>query len=120
MGCEELRSRYPHWHVDERIAVAGWWGKPYESLEAATVRAQQVTRWMVQELVPIAGIHLFIVHADFKRLLIAALLGERAANVMPIIGPLHNVGITRFEWNGWEWQLNCLNATSHLPADYIT
>ncbi len=120
MGCEELQTRYPHWHVDQRIEAAGWWGKPYESLDEATLRAQRVAKWMVQQLVPMAGIHLFVVHADFKRLLIAALLGQHADQVMPIIGPLHNVGITRFEWNGLQWQLNCLNATSHLPADYVT
>ncbi len=120
MGCGELTRRYPKWLVDSRIEDRGWWGKPYESWEEATERAKLVVQWIQDELVPVAGIHAMVVHADFKRLLIAELLGHRAPALMPILGPLHNVGITKFHWSSGQWQLNCLNATTHLPHEFVT
>ena len=120
MTRAELAELFPQWDIDPRIGESGWWGKPYESVAEATIRARGVVDWMLRELVPQAGIHVFIIHADFKRLLIAALLRERAATLMPILGPMHNVGITRFQWQSNQWQLNSLNATTHLPAEFVT
>ncbi len=120
MCCRELAERYPDWEVDERIGPSGWWNRDYESLEEATQRAASVARWLRESIVPQVGVHALVIHADIKRLLLAALLAERAEALMPILGPLHNVGITRLQWHEDYWQINSLNATTHLPAEYVT
>ena len=121
MCNRQLAERFPNWDVDPRIGPNGWWERrAYESLEQATERAGSVAQWLIDEIVPQGGVHALVIHADFKRLLIAALLQERAKEVMPILGPLNNVGISRFQWQIDRWQLNAFNSTSHLPADFVT
>jgi 2,3-bisphosphoglycerate-dependent phosphoglycerate mutase len=121
MCCNQLAERYPSWEVDPRIGSSGWWERrDYETLEQASQRAVIVAQWLKNELVPLGGVHALVIHADFKRLLVAAMLEERAEFVMPILGPLNNVGITRLQWQIDRWQLNSFNATTHLPADFVT
>ncbi|MEZ6135640.1 MAG: histidine phosphatase family protein [Pirellulaceae bacterium] len=120
MSRSELIQRYPQWQVDQRIGHSGWWGQPYELLAQATQRAECVVRWLHEQLLPQGGIHALVIHADFKRLLLAALFAENASRIMPSIGPLHNTGVTRLAWAENHWQLQCFNATTHLPFEYVT
>ncbi len=120
MSRGELAMKYPHWDVDQRIGEAGWWGRAYESLDQTRQRAQKVVDWIQRDIVPQRGVHAMIVHADFKRILLSVFFSAQARALIPILGPLHNVGITRLEWVDPGWRLLSLNATSHLPAAYVT
>jgi 2,3-bisphosphoglycerate-dependent phosphoglycerate mutase len=121
LGRGRLIQAYEGWAIDPRIGDAGWWDRrAYEVPELAMRRARKVVQWFDNELQPQGGRHACVIHADFKRLLIAAMFGEPMERVLPRIGPLHNTGITVIEWSGGAWRLLSLNATTHLPSDYVT
>lgn len=120
MSRADLADKYPHWPLDDRIADSGWWGKPYESVEAASTRARSVVDWIEREIHPLGGVHALVIHADFKRLMLSAIFQHFADSLMPIVGTLHNVGITRLEVDDRGWKLSCLNATMHLPASHVS
>ena len=128
-GCErgepglsrsQIAARYPGWQIDTAIGEDGWWGRNYESKEEATCRAESVARWMQYTIVHQGGVHVLVIHADFKRLLIAAMLGARADHLIEGLGPLRNVGISRFVWDAGIWRPDGLNITTHLPSDCIS
>ena len=125
LGHAALASLYPGWDLDPRIPDSGWWGREYETLDQAQLRAAAVRQWLEQEICsrtnPIDGDHVFVIHADFKRLLIYELIGARMAELLdPILGPLHNTGISSFRFDRGRWMINSLNATSHLPIELVT
>ncbi len=120
MSRAELGSRYPGWRIDPTIGEHGWWGRDYELLEEATARARRVAGWIQAKLVPRGGSHALIIHADFKRLLIEAMLGSEATSVTDVIGPLHNVGVTTLVWQDKRWILVTLNSTGHVPRTWLT
>lgn len=120
MGMSELKQAYPDWQIDESIAEAGWWNRDYETPQQARTRAKEVAHWMRSEPVAMGGTHVFVIHADFKFLLLHALLDNQANETLNLQDPLFNTGISRFHWTGNAWQLASLNEVTHLPKDLVT
>lgn len=120
MGLGQLRSLYPQWNIDPTIGDNGWWGRDFELDIAAQSRAERVSQWIAEELVPQGGVHVLVIHADFKRLLIAAILRKSGADITGALGELHNVGVTRFAWHQNRWLALTINATNHLPYQWVT
>ncbi len=120
MGASQLREKYPGWHVDASISDAGWWGRDYESEEQAELRAERVARWMAEEVVPQNGLSVFVMHADFKQMLIEALLRESPEDLARLSEPLYNVGISHFERSGKGWTVRRLNCVQHLGHEMIS
>lgn len=119
MGYSQLREKYPGWHIDPSISESGWWGKDYESFEAARVRAGLVCQWLTRDVSPLGGTHALVIHADFKALLVSALqAGSRLSSITG--GALHNTGITELAWTPAGWKLVSLNSVSHLPDPLVT
>lgn len=116
MGRGELTRRYPGWTIDSRIDDSGWWGRPYESSEQARQRARQVAAWLASEVVTACdSLDIFVIHADFKRLLLLELLGSIWTPTHDRqLGPLYNAGMSLLEHSGSGWILHSFNATTHL------
>ena len=76
LGKSALRQQYPGWHIDESIPETGWWGKEFETLAQARQRAAQVANWLAGEAKAVGGLHVLVIHADFKRLLLEAMLAH--------------------------------------------
>jgi 2,3-bisphosphoglycerate-dependent phosphoglycerate mutase len=116
MGRGELMQRYPGWIIDERIGHEGWWGRPYESPENARRRAQQVVQWLEEHVVTDCdSLDVFVIHADFKRLLLLELLGDLWTKGHDRqLGPLFNAGMSLLKYTGPGWVLHSFNAASHL------
>lgn len=116
MGRMELVERYPGWHIDERIGQSGWWGRPYESREQAAERAKSVRIWLQHEVIDDANsLDVFVIHADFKRLMLLELLGEAWSHRHDRqLGSLANTGVTALEFNGGQWVLLSYNSVGHL------
>ena len=119
MGLSELRRKYPGWHVDPAIGETGWWGRDYEDWEQARIRAERVAAWILEELVPLGGMHVLVIHADFKSLLVAAILAS-SRKPFQIMEPLHNTGISEFCWSDTSWELQRFNCVAHLAAELVT
>lgn len=119
MGFSELQKKYPDWQIDPAIAESGWWGKDYETYEDASIRAEAVADWIVTEIAHQPGLHAMVIHADFKALLVPAIL-TRGNRQIEIGEPLNNVGITEFAWTTERWDLRSLNSVNHLTSDLVT
>lgn len=123
LGLSQLRAAYPTWDIDTSIAETGWWGRDFESCEQAIARAASVAQWMTSELATLNGIHVLVIHADFKRLLLEAMFSESelSAQQIDLAGvPLYNTGISYIELQQGRWSLSGFNSTEHLPSELIT
>lgn len=121
MKRSEISQRYPGWNIDATINEEGWWNREYEKLPEARARAQCVIDWMKSEFSGFTGNVAMIIHADFKQLLIEEIVSSRIdSDLFGWMGPLRNVGATHFSLDSGQWKLHSLNATSHLPGEWIT
>jgi 2,3-bisphosphoglycerate-dependent phosphoglycerate mutase len=123
LGRSHLTQAYPTWDIDELIQDAGWWGREYETLQQGRLRAAAVAGWLAAELGQIRGLHVLIIHADFKRLLLAAMFGEVTwveHGVDLEQARLWNTGVTRCRFTAEGWELLQFNATPHLATHLVT
>lgn len=121
MGASELATKYPGWSIDERIAESGWWGHDFESDEAVLQRAQSVASWTEDTFVPTGGTHALVIHADFKSILLKALM-QKSDPKFQVGELLWNTGVTELSWQGETkcWSIQQLNDISHLPRELHT
>jgi 2,3-bisphosphoglycerate-dependent phosphoglycerate mutase len=122
MGRGELAEKFPGWFIDERISDQGWWGREYESHSQACLRTKEVAQWLNRHVVTdCASLDAFVIHADFKRLLLLELLGQQwtAAHNLQL-GPLLNTGMTLLEFNQAGWMLRSFNSASHLARHELS
>jgi 2,3-bisphosphoglycerate-dependent phosphoglycerate mutase len=132
MGRNQIRSLFGDWEIDDRISEKGWYhGRKLESDEDAIFRAQRIARWIVDELVPKngklsePGRIAFVIHADFKMLLIEAMLDQ-----FPLSNGLRqnvdryqepwNTSISQLTWQDGGWKLDLWNAVPHLQKDDLS
>lgn len=123
MGRSQLSLAYPSWEIDELISESGWWNREYETWEQAKVRAVAVERWLAEEIAPLPGTHLLVIHADFKRLLLTQMLHDATLaqhHIDLAEAPLLNTGVTTLEYVDGLWSLLEFNSTQHLPDNWIT
>lgn len=119
LGRSAIERDYPGWEIHPEIPETGWWGyRPYESAQECAARAARVANWITHELTPIAGSHAMVIHADFKALLIPAILAL-SSRQHHWTEPLRNTGITELQWNDG-WQLVSFNQVQHLSEDLVT
>jgi 2,3-bisphosphoglycerate-dependent phosphoglycerate mutase len=123
LGRSHLMQAYPTWDIDELIQDAGWWGREYETLHQGRLRAAAVVQWLAAEVGQTQGLHVLIIHADFKRLLLAAMFGastwiEQGVDLEQ--ARLFNTGVTHCRFTAEGWELLQFNATSHLAQHLVT
>ncbi len=117
LGRKALEDQFPGWEVDDRITHHGWWhGREYETDDEANERARSVTRWMQESPEFEHQRSVCVIHADFKRLLLQAMLPDMDWNQCQ---EPFNTSVTQVEYDG-RWQLVSYNAVSHLPIEWIT
>jgi 2,3-bisphosphoglycerate-dependent phosphoglycerate mutase len=121
MNREELQRDYPNWEVCQTIGAQGWnYGREYESEHQAMRRAEKVAdrltnRWLSGFPGQMAAL---VIHADFKRILLIAMLGtDRWKDHGQ---PIYNTAVTHVERIGDRWQLADWNSVSHLTPELIS
>ncbi len=132
LGRHEIVSNYGDWEIDERISDHGWYhGRELEEDEQAIERAESVARWIVDELVP-SGSDIstlnrpaLIIHADFKALLLEALLKHSNSSLAwpsqrDHFAEFWNASVTQLTWVGTSWRLDFWNSIGHLPTEYFS
>lgn len=121
MTRNELRQRYPSWSLDASIGEQGWWNREYETHQQAQRRAASLVEWLRSEFENSDERIALMIHADIKRRILEEIL---AANKTPFecpwIGPLFNVGVTCLSFAADQWTIHSLNATNHLPNEWLT
>ncbi len=108
----------PQCTLDEVISASGWWaGRPRETADEASARANQVVRQLLNTF-DTGQVVVMVLHADFKRRLLTEMIG--AETNPQSFGKLRNTGITKLDHDGNRWQLDWFNSVSHLPVRLIT
>lgn len=108
--------------VDSEISAAGWWGeKPRETTELTKARARSVADRLAREFEGSASPMGLVIHADFKRELLAVLL----ENVISTegIGVIANAAVSQLQYSpsaSGNWRLMVLNSVTHLPPRLIS
>lgn len=123
LGLSQLRAGYPSWEIDSSIAESGWWGRDFETWEQGRARAAAVAQWLTSDLSTAKGIHVLVIHADFKRLLLEAMFSETqlASQQIDLAGvPLYNTGISYIQFDQGKCSLGGFNSTEHLPSELVT
>ena len=123
LGKLQLAASYPTWEIDQLIGDRGWWGREYETLEQGAKRAAEVVAWLASEVSAIDGVHVLVIHADFKRLVLQAMAAaeQLAASGIDLANvPLRNTGVTRCVFNSKTWHIGEFNATEHLSPELVT
>ena len=93
MNAEELLAEFPQSTFAESIPATGWWSsKPYETDEQAWRRAQQQARQLLESFQHARRVAC-VIHADFKALMLKALLAKQWEQYQA--EPLVNTGVTR-------------------------
>ncbi len=118
MNRMELEASYPGWTICETIGANGWnHGRSYETELKVEQRAMRVSTWLSKQWLQEspASMAAMVIHADFKRILLEALLGtSRWTNHWQ---PIYNTAITHLQHEDDRWQLVEWNSVQHLPPD---
>ncbi len=121
MNRAELQTSYPGWEICDTIGADGWnHGREYETEQQAQQRAQSVANrlteiWLQEFPGELAAL---VIHADFKRILLIALLGTDDWD--DYWQPIYNTSITHLERVGNQWRLAEWNSVAHLTPDLIS
>jgi broad specificity phosphatase PhoE len=121
MGRAELEAAYPGWNIDDAIGPHGWHaGREYESCAAVKLRAAGVAEWLRQAWSPSRpdGVTALIIHADFKRVLLAELL--QSDDWPGSLEPIWNTGVSLLRLHRDHWELLEWNSAEHLPPELRT
>ncbi len=121
MSRAQLEKGYPGWSIDESIGTRGWnEDRDYETHQQAIQRAGRVTQWLTRQWSPTSSecMAALIIHADFKRVLISALL---ESDGWPDRGqPIWNTAISHLKLVGSQWKLQTWNMAEHLTHQLRT
>lgn len=128
MNREQIEAEYPGWQLDNAIDQRGWWHGDYELLPQAQERARSVVGWITQQHGNQQGRIVFVIHADFKRRILEAILPIRKEHEPTNgldVGPLANTSVTRLQLvadasEATQWIVQSLNSTGHLPESLWT
>jgi len=106
--------------IDPEIDSDGWWkGRPREDIDATRLRAEIVTRRLVESFSGTGQSIALVIHADFKRELLRVIL--RDVLCMDAVGAIANASLTTLGYQAdGTWQLRSLNSVTHLPPRLIT
>jgi 2,3-bisphosphoglycerate-dependent phosphoglycerate mutase len=114
MTRREIEAEFAGYRVADDIDGEGWWqSKPYETWEAARIRAARLLEWTRREFAHTDERVAFVMHADIKRLFLAQLHAD------PLDVP-RNTSITEVEFTASSQRLGAFNQISHLPPRLIT
>ncbi|NNE00032.1 MAG: histidine phosphatase family protein [Pirellulaceae bacterium] len=116
---EVVRQANTECLIDESIDDSGWWsGKTRESDQEAVERAKRVNQRLIDTFGTSQQTVVIVTHADFKRLLLDELIGD-AVN-LDRLGLLRNTGVSKLNFHPGGWEIDWLNAVTHLPGRLVT
>ena len=119
MNRETLTKKFPDFALPDDIDDAGWWkSQRYEGYQQAQVRAKRQAVRLLNEFQDTEAIVACVVHADFKALLLEALLKSDYREYGP--ADLVNTGVTLLSCTGQQIEVADFNCAGHLPADLVT
>ncbi|MBI2480542.1 MAG: histidine phosphatase family protein [Planctomycetia bacterium] len=114
MTRREIEAEFSGYRVADNIDGAGWWqSKPYETWEAARIRAARLLEETCREFAHTDERVAFVMHADIKRLFLSHLHAD------PLDVPC-NTSVTEIEFTTNSQRLRAFNQINHLPSRLVT
>ncbi len=114
MTRREIELEFSGYRVADDIDGEGWWqSKPYETWEAARIRAARLLEATLREFAHTDERVAYVMHADIKRLFISQLHTD------PLDVPC-NTSVTEVEFAGSSQRLKAFNQIKHLPERLVT
>ena len=104
--------------LDPSITDEGWWGRPRESPDEASRRANAVAKRITHCVDTLNTGIVVVTHDRFVRRLLLNLLGESRDAFQAT--SLHNAGVTRLVFDSNAWSLERVNDVSHLPSRLVS
>jgi 2,3-bisphosphoglycerate-dependent phosphoglycerate mutase len=122
MTEREITAAFPGYKIDPAIGEAGWWSsKPHESAEQAMLRARKLIPDMMQRFGSPENVVAFVMHADFKRLLIEQLLTNSSDGAAyDANAPIYNTAVTRLHISFSDIRLDLYNCVEHLSEAMLS
>lgn len=119
MTREILKEDFPEFRLPDDIDGEGWWkSKPFEDYSAAVARAETQATRLRSEFAGTDARVACVIHADFKDLLLAALL--KADYEKYRSADLRNTGVTHLSLGEKATEVISFNDVSHLPGEWVT
>jgi 2,3-bisphosphoglycerate-dependent phosphoglycerate mutase len=114
-----FEAHYPRLVLDgPGMYAAGWWNRPPEELEQASVRAQRFLRDLIERHGEKADQVVVVSHGAFYNTLLRVMLKMPDGGNCWFI--LNNTAISRFDFCRDRIELVYLNRLDHLPPDLVT
>ncbi len=114
-----LEENYPEFKLPDDIDGMGWWkSKPFEEYSLAVARAEAQAARLRSEFLGTASRVACVIHADFKDLLLAALLKSTYDQYRN--ADLLNTGVTHLAIGEDAVEVVKFNDVSHLSGNQVT
>ena len=114
-----FQAHYPGLVLDRPGAYeAGWWDRPFEDLDQASIRARRFLRDLRERHTANEDRVAVISHGAFYNTLLRTVLEMPAES--PCWFMLNNAAISRFDFHRDRIELVYLNRLDHLPPDLVT
>ena len=118
MNRETLSNEFPEFELPDDIDELGWWkSKPFEDYTAAQHRAEMQAKRLLAEFSGSDARVVCVIHADFKALMLEALLKD-TASVSSL--DLFNTGVTVLHCSEDAIVSVDVNDVVHLPRELVT
>ena len=113
----QIRDRFPHYVLPDRIGEDGWWNKGYEEVHQCHARAMSVAQALCQRAGEDSRIGV-VTHGGFTNSLIKALWHELPGDRFAY--EHRNTAITRIDVGPERLVMRYMNRTDHLPEALVT
>ena len=119
MNRATLVSEFPEFELPDDIGEEGWWkSRPFETHAEAQQRAARQATRLLDEFLGTDSVVMCVIHADFKALLLQALLGDSYGPFST--ADLLNTGVTRLDYADADASVEVFNDSTHLPEELVT
>jgi len=114
MNAAQIQEQFPGYLLPADLHANGWWNsQPYESYEAATLRAAQLLELTMQEFSTTTERIAYVMHADFK----LTLLDQLAAR---LVDTPWNTSVTHLRLQNNKLAVERYNMVEHLEEELLS
>ncbi|MCA9219851.1 MAG: histidine phosphatase family protein [Planctomycetales bacterium] len=121
MSHVEISAQFPGWIIESAIDHTGWWkSQPYESFDQARVRARRLIGRTKEQFAATDAHVAYVMHADFKRLVLAELFADTLARDAHWPTGIYNTAVSVVEISPRHIRLDQFNSTGHLAFELVS
>ncbi len=114
MNGPQIQEQFPGYVIPPDLSIEGWWTcKPYESYDAAQLRARNLLDWTLTTFAGTAERVAYVMHADFKMAFLDLL-------DLRLMDTPFNTSVTHLHLKDQQLELEKFNMVEHLTEPLLT